>query len=107
MAGINLAQRDQAEAAQLREWYEGLTLVEQLGSVQYSYVSNALDSSFADLLQPPSRDLTAPLRFPISNVYKSQSSGTAVTGRICSGILQVGEKLRVLPGDETAIIKCT
>ncbi|KAI0761724.1 P-loop containing nucleoside triphosphate hydrolase protein [Irpex lacteus] len=88
MAGINLAQRDQAEAARLREWYEGLTLVEQL-----------------DLLQPPSRDLTAPLRFPISNVYKSQSSGTAVTGRICSGILQVGEKLRVLPGDETAIIK--
>lgn len=59
-----------------------------------------------DILQPPTRDITAPLRFPISNVFKGQGSGTGVSGRLCGGIIQVGEKLRILPGDETAIVKC-
>ncbi|KAI0698632.1 P-loop containing nucleoside triphosphate hydrolase protein [Cytidiella melzeri] len=88
MSGVNLVRSDHAEAAQLKAWYQGPTLVDQL-----------------DCLEPPSRDLTAPLRFPISNVFKSQSTGTAVTGRVCSGLVQVGERLRVLPGDETAIVK--
>ncbi|KAI0347453.1 hypothetical protein BDW22DRAFT_1321345 [Trametopsis cervina] len=88
MAGINLVNRDGAEAAPLRAWYQGPTLVDQL-----------------DRLEPPSRDLTSPLRFPVSNVFKGQSSGTAVTGRVSSGLLQVGERLRILPGDETAIVR--
>ena len=58
-----------------------------------------------DELEPPTRDITAPLRFPISNVFKGQASGTAVAGRVCSGLVQVGERLRVLPGDETAVVR--
>lgn len=30
----------------------------------------------------------------------------AVSGRLCSGVVQVGERLRILPGDETAIVRC-
>jgi len=45
------------------------------------------------------------LRLPISNVFKGQSSGVAISGRVCSGVVQVGERVRVLPGDETAVIK--
>lgn len=52
------------------------------------------------------RDIESPLRLPISNVFKGQSSAIGVTGRICSGIVQVGERLRVLPGDETGVVKC-
>ena len=63
-------------------------------------------SIHADKLIPPIRDISAPLRIPISNVYRRQSSGAAVSGRLCGGVVQVGEKLRVLPGDETAIVKC-
>jgi elongation factor 1 alpha-like protein len=59
----------------------------------------------ADRLQPPRRDINSPLRFPISNVFKGQSSTTGVWGRVCGGLVQVGERLRVLPGDETAIVK--
>lgn len=55
---------------------------------------------------PPVRDIQSPLRFPISNVYKGTSSGTTVSGRLCGGVVQVGEKLSVLPGDETAVVKC-
>lgn len=58
-----------------------------------------------DQLEPPCRNLMSPLRLPISNVFKGQSSGIAVSGRVCAGVVQVGEHVRVLPGDETAVIK--
>ncbi|KAF7800114.1 hypothetical protein EIP86_011359 [Pleurotus ostreatoroseus] len=88
MAGINLVNRDDPDAAALCRWYTGPTLVDLL-----------------DELEPPTRDITAPLRFPISNVFRGQTSGIAVSGRVCSGLVQVGERLRVLPGDETALVK--
>ncbi|KAH7916812.1 P-loop containing nucleoside triphosphate hydrolase protein [Hygrophoropsis aurantiaca] len=88
MLGVNLAARIDPEAHELSTWYTGPTLVDLL-----------------DKLEPPVRDITSPLRLPISNVFKGQSSGIGVTGRICGGIVQVGERLRVLPGDESAIVK--
>lgn len=39
-------------------------------------------------------------------MFKGQGAGTAVSGRLCGGVVQVGERLRVLPGDETAVVKC-
>ncbi|KAH9180050.1 EF Tu GTP binding domain-containing protein [Lactarius sanguifluus] len=88
MTGMNLIGREDQDAVALNTWYSGPTLVESL-----------------DRLQPPRRDITSPLRFPISNVFKGQGSTTGVWGRICSGLVQVGECLRVLPGDETAVVK--
>ncbi|KAL1681342.1 EF Tu GTP binding domain-containing protein [Schizophyllum commune] len=88
MQGINLANRDDEEAAPLKAWYDGPTLLDVL-----------------DQLDPPARDITAPLRIPIANVFKGTTSGTAVSGRICGGIVQVGDRVRVLPGDETAYVK--
>lgn len=75
----------------LRKWYNGPTLVELL-----------------DRLEPPPRSLELPLRIPISNVFRGQaglSSGLAVSGRICSGVVQVGERLKVFPGGETTIVR--
>lgn len=57
------------------------------------------------MLEPPARDITAPLRIPISNVFKSHGSSVVVAGRLCGGVVQVGERLRILPGDETAGVK--
>ncbi|KJA24590.1 hypothetical protein HYPSUDRAFT_136017 [Hypholoma sublateritium FD-334 SS-4] len=88
MQGVNLTNHSEQAGAFLREWYSGPTLVDLL-----------------DKLDPPIRDISAPLRIPISNVFKRQSSGAAVSGRLCGGVVQVGETLRVLPGDETAIVK--
>ncbi|EJD01255.1 EF Tu GTP binding domain-containing protein [Fomitiporia mediterranea MF3/22] len=88
LSGVNLAHRDGKDAKALKTWYKGPTLVD-----------------FLDKLEPPSRALTGPLRFPISNVFRGITSGTAVSGRLCSGVVQVGEQLRILPGDETAIVK--
>ena len=47
MAGVNLVNRGGAEAQALRQWYIGPTLVDLL-----------------DLLEPPTRDIMSPLRFP-------------------------------------------
>jgi elongation factor 1 alpha-like protein len=43
----------------------------------------------------------------VSNVFRGGgiASGIAVSGRLASGIIQVGEKVRVLPGDESAIVR--
>ncbi|KAG1908149.1 EF Tu GTP binding domain-containing protein [Suillus fuscotomentosus] len=86
MLGVNLV--NNADASVLSKWYKGPTLVDLL-----------------DKLEPPTREITSPLRLPISNVFKGQNSGTGVTGRICGGVVQVGERLRVLPGDESAIVR--
>jgi elongation factor 1 alpha-like protein len=62
----------------------------------------------ADKVEVPARPLELPLRYPISNVFKGQSavsSGVGVSGRLCSGVVQVGERLRVVPGDETAVVR--
>lgn len=62
----------------------------------------------ADGLTVPARAMQSPLRFPVHNVFKSSTggpSGLGVSGRLESGIIQVGDKLAVLPGDEHATVK--
>jgi elongation factor 1 alpha-like protein len=63
---------------------------------------------YKDLLEPPSRPIQAPLRIPITNVFKGQTSlasGVAVAGRVVTGVVQVGERLAVLPGTESAVVR--
>ncbi|KAK4049471.1 hypothetical protein OIO90_005422 [Microbotryomycetes sp. JL221] len=88
MSGENIVSRRNDV---LNAWYEGPTLVEQL-----------------DSLDVPKRALDAPLRIPVSNVFRGQSataSGLAVSGRVETGIVQVGERLSALPGDESGVVR--
>ncbi|KDN43787.1 hypothetical protein K437DRAFT_225393 [Tilletiaria anomala UBC 951] len=87
--GENLSTRDPEGG--LQRWYTGPKLVEVL-----------------DKLDPPSRQLDSPLRMPVTNVFKGQTaiaSGVGAAGRVISGIVQIGDRLRVVPGDETAIVR--
>lgn len=107
--GVNLTTCKGDEAKALRQWYQnGPSLVDLLGM---PWLSGQKPPSNADVpldkLEPPTRDIAAPLRIPVSNVFKSQgSAGSAVSGKLCGGVVQVGERLRILPGDETALVKC-
>ncbi|KAM0791514.1 hypothetical protein ACM66B_005965 [Microbotryomycetes sp. NB124-2] len=88
MSGENIVTRT---SDILNAWYEGPTLVEQL-----------------DSLDVPKRALDAPLRIPVSNVFRGQSataSGLAVSGRVETGIVQAGERLCALPGDESGVVR--
>ncbi|EST09005.1 Translation elongation factor EFTu/EF1A, domain 2 [Kalmanozyma brasiliensis GHG001] len=87
--GENLAVREEGGA--LSAWYTGPTLVEIL-----------------DALEPPARQLDSPLRLPVTNVFKGQTaiaSGVGVSGRVVSGIVQIGDRLRPVPGDESGIVR--
>ncbi|KAJ9474783.1 Elongation factor 1 alpha-like protein [Pseudozyma hubeiensis] len=87
--GENLAVREEGGA--LSAWYSGPTLVEVL-----------------DALEPPARQLDSPLRLPVTNVFKGQTaiaSGVAVSGRVVSGIVQIGDRVRPVPGDESGIVR--
>ena len=85
-SGVNLTK---LEVPALQSWWSEQPIVDYL-----------------DRLEPPVRDFDAPLRIPISNVFKGvTSSGVGISGRISGGIVQVGEKVRVIPGDESAAIR--
>ncbi|KAF8609529.1 hypothetical protein BDV93DRAFT_602188 [Ceratobasidium sp. AG-I] len=85
-SGINLTKQ---ENPALQSWWSGQTLVDHI-----------------DQLEPPVRDFDSALRIPLSNVFKGvTSSGVGVTGRIIGGVVQVGEKVRIVPGDESAVIR--
>lgn len=87
VTGENLAQRSEHP---LLAWYTGPSLAEAL-----------------DQLQQPPRLFDAPLRLPVSNVFRGSaiSLGLGVSGRIVSGLVQVGEVVRPLPGDEYGFVK--
>lgn len=76
----------------LSAWYSGPSLVEVL-----------------DQLEPPVRQLSAPLRIPVTNVFRAGqtaiSSGIGVSGRLVTGVVSVGDRLSVIPGDENGIVK--
>lgn len=88
MEGTNIAEPNLPPEA---DWYQGPTLIAAL-----------------DKVEVPERPYAAPLRIPLSNVFKGQTaiaSGVAVQGRLASGIVQVGDAVRAMPGDVMANIR--
>lgn len=90
VVGENLEARQ--EDGPLSKWYKGPTLVEVL-----------------DNLEPPARNIEGAFRMPITNVFRAGqmaiASGVGASGRIISGAISIGERIQVVPGDETAIVK--
>jgi elongation factor 1-alpha len=61
-------------------WYNGPTLLEAL-----------------DLFEEPPKLVDMPLRLPIESVYSIKGIGTVVAGRILTGTMKVGDKVRIEP----------
>jgi len=61
-------------------WYKGPTLFEQL-----------------DLFEEPKALVDLPLRMPIENVYEITGRGTIPVGKVVTGVMKVGQKVKVLP----------
>jgi len=62
-------------------WYKGPTLYEQL-----------------DLFPEPSKPTDLPMRMPIQDVYEITGIGTVPVGKIETGIMKIGQKVKILPG---------
>lgn len=72
----------------LKSWYQGATLIEAI-----------------DNLSPPKRANEKPLRYCIAEVFKSQSLGITVSGRVESGAVIKGDSLLLLPLGETVSVR--
>jgi len=86
LTGENLV--SEPTASSLKSWYSGPTLVQ------------AIDS-----LRPPERLIDKPFRLSISDIFKGQSSGFSVTGRVESGYVTKDDKVLISPLNEVCIVK--
>jgi elongation factor 1-alpha len=62
-------------------WYKGPTILEQF-----------------DLFPVPQQPTTLPMRMPVQDVYDITGIGTVPVGKVVTGIMKVGQKVKVLPG---------
>jgi elongation factor 1-alpha len=62
-------------------WYKGPTLYDQL-----------------DLFDEPKKPTDLPVRMPIQDVYEITGIGTVPVGKIETGTMKVGQKIKILPG---------
>ncbi len=62
-------------------WYKGPTIWEQL-----------------DLFEEPKKPLELPMRMPVQDVYDITGIGTVPVGKIETGVMKIGQKVKVLPG---------
>jgi elongation factor 1-alpha len=62
-------------------WYKGPTIKEQF-----------------DLFNPPESPTNLPMRMPVQDVYEITGIGTVPVGKIETGIMKIGQKVKVLPG---------
>jgi elongation factor 1-alpha len=62
-------------------WYKGPTIFEQL-----------------DLFEEPEKPTNLPMRMPLQDVYNITGIGTVPVGKVETGILKVGQKVKILPG---------
>jgi len=69
------------EKSDQMSWYKGPTLFEQL-----------------DLFSEPKPPIDLPMRMPIQDVYDITGIGTVPVGKIETGIMKIGQKVKVLPG---------
>jgi len=62
-------------------WYKGPTIREQI-----------------DLFPAPESPTNLPMRMPVQDVYEITGIGTVPVGKVETGIMKIGQKVKVLPG---------
>ncbi|XP_048842498.1 HBS1-like protein isoform X1 [Brienomyrus brachyistius] len=86
LSGENMSVR--STLPQLTAWYQGPCLLEQI-----------------DAFRPPPRSVEKPFRLCVSDVFKDQGSGFCVTGKVEAGYVQAGDRVLVMPPNETCTVK--
>ncbi len=76
LKGENIAKKSEHMA-----WYKGPTILEQM-----------------DLFPAPESLTNLPMRMPVQDVYEITGIGTVPVGKIVTGVMKIGQKVKVLPG---------
>jgi elongation factor 1 alpha-like protein len=99
LSGVNLTTR--SANRDLSSWYSGPSLLECIGTLMTCLILSI------EFIEPPSRSLDLPLRLSISDVSRgSKANVFHVTGRLESGVLQVGDEVISEPGGHRGNIRC-
>jgi len=98
--GDNLLKKSEKMA-----WWEGQTVgIGEKGSEEV-HISTLL-TALNDMVRMPERKNDAPMRMPVSGVYKIKGVGDVITGRVEQGIVKPGEEVVFLP-THTAANACS
>jgi translation elongation factor EF-1alpha len=62
-------------------------------------------SLITDKFKSPERPISKPFRLSVNDIFKGTGSGFCVSGRVETGLVQVGDKVLVQPQNEGAVIK--
>jgi elongation factor 1-alpha len=76
LMGDNIAKKSEKMA-----WYKGPTILEQF-----------------DKFSEPKKPTELPMRMPIQDVYEITGIGTVPVGKIETGVMKIGQKVKILPG---------
>ena len=99
LIGENLATK--STNTKLTSWYNESTS-EEMSCV----VGGATLLDCINRLKPAERAIDKPLRFSISDVFKSlQSSSISLAGKVEAGSVKCGDKIIIVPSNETSVVK--
>lgn len=72
----------------LTSWYSGPCLIDVI-----------------DSFKAPAKPITKPFRLAVADIFKGLVSGVSVSGRIEAGYIAEGQKLLIMPSNETCVVK--
>merc|ERR1711953_892590 len=83
-------------------WWKGMDVVTGKETIHVDTLYDGLDK----LCRVPERPTSAPMRMPISGIYKIEGVGDVLAGRVEQGVVKPGEEVIFLP-THTASNPCT
>merc|ERR1711881_746634 len=85
-------------------WWSGADVL--VGSAEEKIHADTLYDVLDKVCRVPERPISAPMRMPISGIYKIKGVGDVLAGRVEQGIVKPGEEVVFLP-THTASNPCT
>merc|ERR1711937_9231 len=74
-------------------WWSGVDVMSESGSMHINTLYDVLN----DFCRVPARPISAPMRMPISGIYKIKGVGDVLAGRVEQGVVKPGEEVVFLP----------
>ena len=85
------------------DWWKGVDVMKTDGSTVHV---NTLLDALNDFVEKPERKADAPMRVPLSGIYKIKGVGDVLAGRVEQGVVKPNEEVLFLP-THTASNPCT
>ncbi|KZC12092.1 HBS1-like protein, partial [Dufourea novaeangliae] len=83
----------------------GENIVTKSKEALFNWYSRPTLVSVIDNFKCPERPINKPFRFSVNDIFKGTGSGFCVSGHVETGMISLGDKVLVLPGNEVALVK--